>query len=376
MARNASRSLARQKSHPSKSSHNNRAAITALATASGTFQEYYFLYRIAATLTGNMQAERPLQEVKKIVRDFFHCQEYALLLWEEETQALRIKSHFGFSPARAKARALEENQLLRSALNRKHPIHIPDLASTASSFRTREGKRKSRGDFIAAPLYVSSHRSLGVLSLVRNTPHSFTVHEIQLLQMIATQLGTVLDKIALYHQTRALSITDALTGLFNRRYFNERYEIEFMRASRYGRPLSVLLIDIDHFKKFNDEHGHFVGDKVLKMTAKVLEESIRKADILARFGGEEFIVVLPEIDKEHGRQVAEKLRRAIELTHFPKEESQPTGNLTASFGLASFPEDSTDANKLLALADQALYEAKANGRNQVAAAKGNVKNPS
>ena len=141
-----------------------------------------------------------------------------------------------------------------------------------------------------------------------------------------------------------------------------------MRAARYQRPLSVIMLDLDHFKKFNDTHGHLLGDRVLRMAAQVLDENIRKADILARYGGEEFVIILPEIDKAHGRQVAEKLRRAIESATFPKAENQPFGCLTASVGLASFPEDALDGSALLALADQALYEAKARGRNQVVVA--------
>ncbi len=369
MARNANHVLVRRQSFSNNSHPANKARTISRASDNELFHEYYLLYRIAATLTDKMEAERPIREVKKIVSEFFHPQEYALLLWEEKSQGLRLKSRFGFARPRAELLALEENRHWQTALRRKHPVHVPDLALTASPLLAHWKTPVRRGDFVAAPLYVNAQRSLGIMSLYREKPNSFTAVEIKLLQKIAVQLGKVLDKIALYHQTRALSITDALTGLYNRRYFNERYGIEFMRAARYGRPLAVLVIDIDHFKKFNDEHGHLVGDKVLKMTAKILEENIRKADILARFGGEEFIVVLPEIDKEHGCQVAEKLRRAIELTHFPKEESQPLGHLTASFGLAAFPEDAAEGNKLLALADHALYAAKANGRNRVEVAK-------
>jgi diguanylate cyclase (GGDEF)-like protein len=128
------------------------------------------------------------------------------------------------------------------------------------------------------------------------------------------------------------------------------------------------MIDIDHFKTFNDNHGHLMGDRVLQSVADLLERSIRKADILARFGGEEFVILLPEIDKERGRKVAEKLRRVVERADFPKGETQPLGRITISLGLASFPEDSGHAPELLERADRALYIAKTLGRNQVAVA--------
>jgi diguanylate cyclase (GGDEF)-like protein len=132
--------------------------------------------------------------------------------------------------------------------------------------------------------------------------------------------------------------------------------------------MSAIMIDIDHFKTFNDNHGHLMGDRVLQSVADLLERSIRKADLLARFGGEEFVILLPEIDKERGRKVAEKLRRAVERAEFPKEETQPLGKITISLGLASFPEDSSRAPDLLDRADRALYTAKTLGRNQAAVA--------
>ncbi len=362
MARTARRSMTQKKIPRSIPTQKKSISPPAFQPNARDFLEYYFLYRIAATLTDKMAAPRAMREVKHIIHDFFYPQEYALLLWEAQTRTFQRASCAGAARAQLAPALCSETKFLRAALRRKSPTHIPELNALAAAWLPAQ----PQGALLLVPLYVRPQHHLGVLLLHRKKPNSFSSTEIALLQKIAAQLGKVLDKIALHQQTRALSITDALTGLYNRRHFNERYAAEFMRAARYQRPLSVLLIDIDHFKKFNDEHGHLVGDKVLKLTAKVLEESIRKADILARFGGEEFVLVLPEIDKEHARTVAEKLRRAIELTHFPKEESQPTGHLTASFGLASFPEDAREDHTLLKLADQALYQAKANGRNCVA----------
>lgn len=359
-----------QKNIPALSSLPQKKSPPALAPNARHFLEYYFLYRVAATLTDNMSATRPMREVKDIVREFFNPEEYALLLWEEEAQAFRVKHQMSRTRAEIAASLCAHGSFLRRALRQKTPMRIPDLSLASTSAHGDWRSPKSSGDLLLVPVQARAQQGSGALLLYHKKPNRFSPDEIALLQRIATQLGKVLDKIAQHQQTRALSITDALTGLHNRRHFNERYAAEFMRAARYGRPLSVLLIDIDHFKKFNDEHGHLVGDKVLKLTAKVLEENIRTADLLARYGGEEFVLVLPEIDKEHARQVAEKLRRAIEHTHFPKEESQPFGHLTASFGLAAFPEDARAEDALLKLADEALYRAKANGRNRVEAAEG------
>ena len=313
---------------------------------------------------------RTLREVKKIVREMFRPQQYSVMLLAEDAKTLRIKSFFGF--ARGRAQQFEiglDGTAFGEVVRRKHPLYIPDLNAGAMPALFPAGNRRREGAFLSLPLFVHGQaQALGALNLYRRQAGSFSPNEIRLLRKIAEQLAQVLDKISLYHQTRALSITDPLSGIFNRRYFNERYDTEFMRAARYQRPLSVIMLDLDHFKKFNDTHGHLLGDKVLRMAAQVLEESIRKADILARYGGEEFVIVLPEIDQAHGRQVAEKLRRAIENAVFPKAQHQPLGRLTASLGLASFPENAQEGQTLLALADQALYEAKAGGRNQVAVA--------
>lgn len=343
------------------------AAKPSAQEAERLFLEYYCLYRIATTLTEQMEVERTAHEVKKIVRDFFPAQQFCLALLEGKKPELAIHSHFGFTRQQAdNARlALNTKNIFGVVMRRRRPVYVSNLKNETAAISYHPGRRHKQGAFLALPLMASSHHAIGVVSLYRNTPDSFSPREIEALKKIAAQTGHVIEKVLLYHETREQSITDELTGAFNRRYFNQRYEAEFMRASRYDRALSVIMLDIDHFKKFNDTNGHLLGDKVLKMVAHVLEDSLRKADLLARYGGEEFVIVLPEINKEKGRKVAEKLRRAIERTTFPKGDTQPLGQITVSLGLASFPEDTEHGNTLLALADEALYQAKALGRNQV-----------
>lgn len=161
-----------------------------------------------------------------------------------------------------------------------------------------------------------------------------------------------------------LSTTDALTGLANRRYLLENFTTEYERAKRYKHHLSILLIDVDHFKKVNDTYGHPCGDRVLKKTADILKKTVRSSDLVARYGGEEFVVLLPETDNAHTLVIAEKLRNEVASNTLLCEES--TLSITISIGVASYPEiDSSDPMQLLKAADQALYNAKNNGRNQV-----------
>ncbi len=152
--------------------------------------------------------------------------------------------------------------------------------------------------------------------------------------------------------------TDELTGLLNFRAFQDRVQAEMSRSRRNGKPLSLILADIDHFKKFNDTHGHLAGNDALKDIATRLREGCRQYDFVARFGGEELAVVMPETGHEDAILMAERLRRLI---------SQGTFGLTVSCGVATFPKEAKDLKQLIAVADERLYEAKSQGRNRVCA---------
>ena len=161
---------------------------------------------------------------------------------------------------------------------------------------------------------------------------------------------------------------DALTGCFNRRKLDEDIEAEIVRARRYERPLSLLMIDVDWFKNYNDFHGHIKGDELLKKMVGLFERNMRASDSLYRYGGEEFTVLLPETPKAEALFAASKLKKVIEKEQFEGEkESQPDGRVTVSIGVASYPWDGNDGLELLRSADSELCRAKQIGRNKVCA---------
>jgi diguanylate cyclase (GGDEF)-like protein len=164
-----------------------------------------------------------------------------------------------------------------------------------------------------------------------------------------------------------LAITDGLTDLYNYRHFRERLEHEIKRAQRSDETVSLLMADVDRFKNYNDHNGHLAGDKALKKIAYLLKQGRRAADVVSRYGGEEFTVVLVGAPKRSAVHVAEYLRKRIEDTHFEGEEHQPSGELTISVGVAAYPEDAETGDELLMAADRALYAAKNKGRNRVTA---------
>ncbi|MBI5892098.1 MAG: diguanylate cyclase [Deltaproteobacteria bacterium] len=165
-----------------------------------------------------------------------------------------------------------------------------------------------------------------------------------------------------------LSVTDGLTGLYNHRYFYERLEKEMQRALRYKHPLSLIILDIDYFKNYNDIHGHLAGDVVLRGIADCIRTGARTVDVIARYGGEEFAVILPHIDKNGAIILAERIRNIIASQPFPHKETHPMGNLTISAGAAELSAHANNADSLVKLADDALYKAKELGRNRVEAA--------
>lgn len=192
------------------------------------------------------------------------------------------------------------------------------------------------------------------------------------LQAVASELVVAVENSQLYKLTKRLSITDELTGLFNYRYLQQRLDDEIERARRYGRSLSMLMLDADDFKKYNDTHGHVAGDIALAEIGTVLHAAVREIDVVCRYGGEEFAVLLPETDAEGAFVVAEKVREAVASHSFLDADGNRGVRLTVSIGLATYPASAADREELLRQADDALYNAKTTGRDRVRAPSGVV----
>ncbi len=168
---------------------------------------------------------------------------------------------------------------------------------------------------------------------------------------------------AYHEEIYRLTTVDGLTQVYNKRYFLETLEREIGRAQRYQRDLSLIMFDIDNFKKINDTYGHLAGDHVLKHLAMVIKSRIRREDILSRYGGEEFSIILPEIDKENAIQFAEKIRKLVEKAMFSFEDTEIP--VTISIGVTNYDGQQVDVNEFIKLADEKLYDAKQSGRNRV-----------
>lgn len=169
----------------------------------------------------------------------------------------------------------------------------------------------------------------------------------------------------LHENVRMQALSDQLTGLYNRRYFMNQIEQQVGRARRYEQPLSLLMIDVDFFKCFNDTHGHPAGDELLASLGQLLRDQIRDSDFAARYGGEEFVIVMPETGREGALPLARRICESVSEHPFRHREKQPGGKVTISAGVACFPTDAHSAEQLIQKADQALYKAKREGKNRV-----------
>ena len=181
--------------------------------------------------------------------------------------------------------------------------------------------------------------------------------------ILGHQFALALRRVNLYREIEKIAITDSLTDVHTRRHLMERLQEELSRSKARKIKMSVLMIDVDHFKSFNDQYGHLTGDQILRKMAQILKENIREIDIAGRFGGEEFCVLLPDTDRDGAQYAAERIRQATEKTAI--EAYDNTVKATVSIGLATFPKDGQNIDELIEKADQALYQAKQSGRNRV-----------
>ncbi len=259
--------------------------------------------------------------------------------------------------ARDTVRSAEHEEILAREISRRGSFYS-DLINSLCSIRYDEDE--------ARVLWVNllSHKTEMSDSLGRNV--GVRVAALDYFKNIVNMLDEV--KIvggAEFVETERLAVTDGLTGIFNHRYFQNRLENEVNRAQEGGKFLTLLMIDIDYFKQYNDLNGHIAGDVALREMATILRKSIRREDTAARYGGEEFAVVLSGVGNDQGLLRAEVIRSKIESADFPNEQVLPGGQLTVSIGVASFSSDCGTRSELIAKADKALYAAKRGGRNRV-----------
>ena len=221
------------------------------------------------------------------------------------------------------------------------------------------------GGYACLPLFTGGAAVGTVLTIKKEKGYWDNEETSKLLSTYIGLASSALDNVRLISLTKQASITDALTGIYNRRFFVETLEKQMSLAKRHKEPLSLLIADLDHFKKVNDTYGHTAGDCALQQVSMILKDSIRESDTLCRYGGEEFAVIMPMTGITDALEKADKIRQYVESTNFDTVAPGKSLEITISIGVASFPENGTEYDALVDAADGALYKAKRNGRNRV-----------
>jgi diguanylate cyclase (GGDEF)-like protein len=251
------------------------------------------------------------------------------------------------------------NEILRKVTTGK-PVRIFDLTNNF-------GYEKESDEFkslLAVPM-ISRGKVIGVLKAQSKRRGAFLEQDEKIFSILAASAALALENASLHQKTKELTIVDELTGIYNYRFFIEKLSQEIKRAERYKQTLSLLMIDIDWFKRYNDAYGHLFGNKVLKELAQRIKDSVRDVDVVSRYGGEEFAVILPQTSRKDARLVGERIRRHVDSTDFEVEEGGLMVKVTVSLGVATYPENGTTPEQLIEKVDQALYSAKGKGKNMV-----------
>ena len=312
------------------------------------YEEISALYKVSTTLNSTLQLEETLDKTVGLIKCVMKVEECSLFFTREETASLSLQTTTSTSSSEIMLALLQEAG--RLAVQKKGPI-----------ISQYTGEVKS---VLAVPITVKGE-TIGVVVVTSKKNSYFSEREISFLFALANQAGIAIENARLYRMMEYSATTDGLTGLYNHRYFQVRLEEEITRAKRWESKLSLLILDIDYFKSYNDQNGHPQGDEILKVVAEILNKNIRSIDVASRYGGEEFTIILPETTGENALSVAERIRQNVESINFLGLENQPNGRITVSIGVATYPIDAASKEDLIKRADQALYHAKYQGRNTV-----------
>ena len=294
--------------------------------------------------------------------EMLQAERASLLVFDERADTLEIKALIG---SRTKFNTDEEvgSRVAKIVFSRNESVAIADVTKTGLPPSSGERNYKTPS-FMSCPVTIGG-RTIGVMSFTdRATGQPFDKASMELFQAISPQLAVAIDRARLKEKAgtfEQLSVTDALTGLLNRRYIEERLMEEIKRSNRHGFPMSFMMLDVDQFKSYNDSFGHPAGDEALKIVGSVIRDTLRGADVAARYGGEEFAILLPQTIGEEAVTIAERIRSNIEGTDFPHRR------VTLSIGVASCSAELCSAKNIVSAADKALYDAKHGGRNRVRA---------
>jgi diguanylate cyclase (GGDEF)-like protein len=331
--------------------------------------EIYTHYHISRTIGSLLDLEEMLRQVMGIIKKSLPVERMSIYLLDENREKLELVFFSGLDIQHRLTLNIGEGTPGRIVENGEH-VQIHDLTvfyETFSDFVHFVEEEKRGGSYIGIALKVHN-ATIGVIGMDSPVKYGLTVEHMDFMAILSHQIAAGIEKSRLFEKIQKLSQMDDLTGLSNRRVFQDRLLQEINRLDRTEKPLSLILLDIDHFKQFNDSYGHQAGDMVLKQLAVIITTQCRCAsiDICCRYGGEEFAIIMPELELHKAVKAAERLRSAVERAAFSFDAGNTEGKVTVSIGVAGVTDkEDISPEELVKKADEALYLSKRTGRNRV-----------
>jgi len=320
---------------------------------------------VARAVVSTLDLDAVLQNILSHAMDFVGVPAGSIALYDKKSNRLTLHAHKGLSKNFV---GRDRWTITKGGLSYKmlHEgrLFIVDDTQNAEYFNNPLAIAEGIRSIICVPLAVGKD-IVGALYLDDFEPRKFSELNVDTLLILGSFAALSIKNARLHQQMQQLACTDGLTGLYNHRQFKEFFSRELSRARRHRKNLSLIMFDVDDFKKFNDTYGHPVGDRVLQMVAELLPQILRQGDILCRYGGEEFIAILPETCLEKAVAVAERVRLAVETGSRELLAAQAQTGVTVSVGVATYPKDGESVESLLMCVDKLLYRAKSCGKNRV-----------
>lgn len=320
------------------------------------------IYENTRILASNLKTEAIIKDIVRILGALLQHEFFALIL-NDQHGILYYRMRFEKGRANYHLRAIDSDDpkmnLIKKVFQTQEPIIIKD----ASRLNDYPGLGSNPVSAMLVPLTVHGESS-GVLVAESGMVNAFNERHQQMLSIVARSAALSLENAELHKRTEELTIIDELTDTYNYRYFVQKLQEEKRRAIRYDLPLSIIMVDIDWFKKLNDSYGHEAGNTVISGLSQIIKDCIRDVDIFARYGGEEFAIILPQTARDEATRIGERIREEVEAKIFETTTSEKL-KITVSVGVSSYPENGKSQEELVSIADQALYRAKGEGRNLV-----------
>ncbi|MFL6300432.1 MAG: diguanylate cyclase [Terriglobales bacterium] len=331
-------------------------------------QELSVFHDVAKALTSSLNLDSVLQTIMQKMAEYFRPDTWSLLMVDETTDELYFAIAVGPAADSLKTLRLKMGEGIAGWVA-KHgeSLIVPDVY-TEPRFAKRidEMTKWQTKSVICVPLR-AKHRSLGVIQLINCPMETFGDNEMFFLNALCDYAAIAIDNARAVERIQELTITDDCTGLYNARHLYKTLEAEVYRSARFGHEFSVIFIDLDHFKSVNDTHGHLVGSKLLAEVGYLIKSHLRLIDYAFRYGGDEFVILLPQTSKEAALIVARRLLEVMRVSEFMATEGLKL-NVRCSMGLATYPEDAKSAHEIIRQADEMMYSVKNTTRDNIAIA--------